>query len=485
MSEPDSLLAQRRAVIWAWSRTLRFTPAVACFMLGLLGAVPLVFLTPPFEVPDEQQHFYRSYQLSELRLWGSVRGNGAGAELPSSLPELAETFLRSRELYIFPSQPHPDPLSETWKALGRKLEPDRREFVVFTGAAFYSPLAYVPQATAMAIGRSLGAGPLELLYLARFINAVTTISLVALAIRILPFAGEAALFSALLPMALYLYASVSPDALVIASAFLFTSIALRGLLKTHWSPRDLVSACLTGAIFCSLKPVYVPLLMIGLPAALRRKRTRHVLLVHALIFVFAIGVTLAWFGSTARMPVPVPFASSVSPSTQADFIATNPLGFLKTLARTLLSKWSLYLSGIVGRLSWWQIVLPTHIYYLSIATMLFCLTGRSDRDRVLSRLEIAWNVLLISASAILVELALYLAVSPVGSPFVEGVWGRYFVPLLVLFAATAYSLLRMPNSWQRRASAVRYPVVLAVIVVNIIATDTTLARVYDLFGRPQ
>jgi hypothetical protein len=29
-------------------------------ILGALGSVPLVFLTPPFQVPDEAQHFFQS-----------------------------------------------------------------------------------------------------------------------------------------------------------------------------------------------------------------------------------------------------------------------------------------------------------------------------------------------------------------------------------------------------------------------------------------
>jgi hypothetical protein len=39
-------------------------------LLCLLAALPLVVLTPPFQVPDEPQHFARPFQLSEGRLRG-------------------------------------------------------------------------------------------------------------------------------------------------------------------------------------------------------------------------------------------------------------------------------------------------------------------------------------------------------------------------------------------------------------------------------
>jgi len=70
------------------SQSAQLRPAVICFLLGLLGALPLVVLTPPFQVPDESQHFLRAYQLSELRMRAIVQGGETKAMLPSSLIEL-------------------------------------------------------------------------------------------------------------------------------------------------------------------------------------------------------------------------------------------------------------------------------------------------------------------------------------------------------------------------------------------------------------
>src|SRR5689334_2713329 len=64
-----------------WSGILVTDGAVPYFVCGALGVLPLVFLTPPFQVPDEQYHFYRAYQISELSLRGEVRDNLAGAFL--------------------------------------------------------------------------------------------------------------------------------------------------------------------------------------------------------------------------------------------------------------------------------------------------------------------------------------------------------------------------------------------------------------------
>jgi hypothetical protein len=89
-------------------------------------------------VPDENQHFYRAYELSELRVRGVVRDGASGAILPSSLIELTDRFLGSRALW--PEKPiMAQPLRHTWLALDEPLDPDRREFVI-TSTAHYSPL---------------------------------------------------------------------------------------------------------------------------------------------------------------------------------------------------------------------------------------------------------------------------------------------------------------------------------------------------------
>src|SRR5258708_11158705 len=74
------------------------SPALVCFLLGLSAAVSMIVLTPPFQVPDEQVHFHRAYQLSELQPRGIVRDGAAGGVLPSSLIELSEPFPGHRAL---------------------------------------------------------------------------------------------------------------------------------------------------------------------------------------------------------------------------------------------------------------------------------------------------------------------------------------------------------------------------------------------------
>src|SRR6516225_3176837 len=238
----------------AWRR-----PGLVCLLLGLLGTLPLVVLTPPFHVPDENQHFLRAYQLSELQFTAVMQEGEARsvmpaslearAMLPSSLIELVESFSGTRVVFN-PGPTSAQPLHRTWLALKRPLDPERRELVSlpFTMKA---PPSYLPQAIAMAVGRWLGAGPLARLYSGRLANALVAVIVLAWAVQLMPIGRELTMLFGLLPMATYEYASVSADATVITSAFLFTAVALRAQLRGHWNPGEVALAVVSGLVFCT------------------------------------------------------------------------------------------------------------------------------------------------------------------------------------------------------------------------------------------
>ena len=59
-------------------------------VVGSIAVFLLSFLSPPFMPPDENRHFYRAWQLSELDFKGVVKADSAGAMLPSALVDFVE-----------------------------------------------------------------------------------------------------------------------------------------------------------------------------------------------------------------------------------------------------------------------------------------------------------------------------------------------------------------------------------------------------------
>ena len=151
--------------------------------------------------------------------------------------------------------------------------------------------------------RQAGAGPLALLYLAWLANALVAVALLTWAVRLMPIAPEAMMAAALLPMALFEYASAAPDAGVIGTTFLFTAIALHTLLRGGWTAGEVAVAAVSGLVFSSQKPVYAPLLVLGVPTVLTGGRVKQTLLAQAAVLLVALGGTAFWllrFDKTRR-----------------------------------------------------------------------------------------------------------------------------------------------------------------------------------------
>ncbi len=236
-------------------------------ILGLL----FLALTPPFQVPDEPEHFYRAYQLSEGGIRGRAERDGgmprAGGVLPKSLKSVAESAMGD----IAHNESVKANLAEIRRALAMPLAPHDRSFLDFPTTVLYSPVPYLPQAAAAAAGRLVKAHPLALLYLMRLANLLAWLLLAGAAIKTTPVFQWVFMLLALAPMSLAQAASASADAVTNGAAFLFIALVLRAALggapAANRRARLSIVALAVSISLC--KPVYaiLPLFVFIIPAA--------------------------------------------------------------------------------------------------------------------------------------------------------------------------------------------------------------------------
>jgi hypothetical protein len=158
------------------------TPDRLVLALGLAGGLLLVFVTPPFHVPDEPAHFFRAYQIATAAAAEPGPGGGIGYRLPASLRQLAE--LCTAGVAFNPAgRLSPGLLAAAWRL---PLAPERRVFMPAGSLTLYTPVPYLPAAAAVAAGRWLALRPLALLYLARLGNLTAALAVSWTAVRIAP-----------------------------------------------------------------------------------------------------------------------------------------------------------------------------------------------------------------------------------------------------------------------------------------------------------
>ncbi|MFZ1085286.1 MAG: DUF2142 domain-containing protein [Terracidiphilus sp.] len=446
--------------------------------LGAIGAIPLILFTPPFQVPDENWHFYRAYELSEFKILSEVRNGVSGADLPDSLPQLVKQSVYTRDEILYPATPAP--LAQTMSHASILLNSSVRHFVAFPGSAYYSPLPYLPQALGIAVGRLFGLGPLGLLYLGRLFNCLTALGLVGFAVYTIPFAEEMILLVGLLPMSLYLYASLSPDAALIGCALVFIALSLAAVARGSWKAWELSLAAVSSAVFCVVKPVYIPLLLAGLvPHLFQRRKIASVIRSHAILLAVALGATMGWM-LLAHSSMTPPL-DGAHPSDQMRLIIHNPMVFVRALANSLgpIQIFVNYLET-VGIFGWLTVAMsPGIIYILPLAglVILGILGIRTNMEFPLTRR--LWLLALFLVSAFLIYLAMYLLTASVGQDKIIGVQGRYFIPILALAGLSAI----------RPAPAGLYPTpawygsaaIAVIVLLQIASMDATILRAFQVF----
>jgi uncharacterized membrane protein len=412
------------------------------FLVYLLTGSAYLILTGPFRAPDERNHFLRAYEISEGRLHSArVSGDITGDDLPASLSRLSEALGNHSVQQIETAQIR--------AARALRLIPNEREFIEFS-TAVYSPVAYLPSAVAISIGRLFGLGPLALIYFARCGNLLLASCLIALALSRAGYARRTMLLIVILPMTVSQVATVTADAMSFGVSFLWIAMVIETAIAGAGDvslKRIVALVCLALAV-SQLRPPYPLLGLLALLIPTTRFRKKNVLLCLGIIGASLLPA-LAWNIGAARFLQQAPITQTVQPVEQARWVLKHPGSFWHRAKQDLRLRGVEYWQQFVGRLGWLNIPLPSWIYVgFAAALAIGVFIGPRDPPSPLVWQRIA--LALVAAGAILaIQFMLYLTFNPVKSPFIFGVQGRYFVPPAVL-AAFAFSNSLLTKPWSER-----------------------------------
>lgn len=399
-------------------------------VVGLIFGLLLLTVTPPFQAPDEPSHFCRAYQVS--RGGGRPLKNPATGEAGGYLPVSCYQVWTCFADIPF----NTDAKALRWRfemAAPLALNPQAEQFLDFSSAAIYSPIPYLPAATGMALARWLDLPALGLLYLARLCNLLASILLIYIAIRLTPVLKWCFVIVALLPMFVFQAASLSADSLTLSLTLLFTAGLFAALFgedaSRNW--RAVILLTVIGAMLALSKPFYLPLILLvwlirpGAGESRRQWIWKPVLVCGATCAVLVLwSALIAPYYHPGRSDVPI------APGAQAWYVLTHPVQFIITLGVTFRQDLPVIMLSLVGWLGWMDTPLPAVVHILAwIFLAGVWLNDPWDQHGFTAarRMIVAAGVV---ACLIAIGYLLYLSFNAVGAPRIEGLQGRYFIPLL-------------------------------------------------------
>ena len=385
----------------------------------IYGAYIVVF--PLFASHDEFYHWGRAYEISEGHLLSEVHDKYATTKLPTAVLSIYNTDYQNIRY------------ATTINSKDEKIVKGNDNMFDMKTVAVYSPVQYIPQSLGIMIARIFTDRTLIMAYAARIMNAILSIILMYLAIKIIPF-GKRVLFTiGFIPIAIEGFTSLSADAITISTSILFLSYILnlkfnkkiKILEKKHY-----IILLIMSIVIALCKIVYIPLIFLILLLPKEKfKNNNHRKKFLISILVISVVLNLLWL-SIASMYL----TFYETTGSQVTSVIKHPINFIQIFLYTILSQNQLYIYTMFGyNLGWGEAIHPYSIIPL-VLMILLVINTLADKEmnkkiNVKETLIITGIVVLILC---LIYASLYVQFTPPGFRYILGVQGRYFLPFLPL-----------------------------------------------------
>lgn len=381
----------------------------------------------PNYVADEPVHFIRAYNL--------VDDNILSTDSKVYLPEH----------FVYYGLGRLKDYSNLRDSVGQAINYGGKRVKVSSAAGYSFPLYFFADIGVL-IGKLFSLPVIVTYYLARICNVIASVVLGYFIVKLLPFGKNVALIYLLNPMYLHQAGSVSADAMVNVFCLLFMAVVLNYRKKEQFNKLEMGALFVCIVLLGFAKYIYIPLVLLLVLLIENRKRMPSKVKKGILISTCLAILICGWFlfsmyllPEATREPVTVGDGiSDVNMIGQLKYILTHPIYTIKTILYTFHLMIGDYVDMFFGlRLGWLNINVRSYLiwpYLLALFSAPFIYL--KDEKNYFSVKE-KWICNIIGVIiCFLVILSMWLCWTSIGSMPVQGVQGRYFLPIILLILLT-------------------------------------------------
>ena len=387
---------------------------------GVIGILFYMIL-PALAEPDAGNHFRRVYSILQGNILPSVNAQGdIGAFFPWPDNWSQDD---SVQLSIY-QQLH------NWIL---RTSDCTSTYISFKNMALYSPVCYLPEIAGMILGSLISKQLLVIIFMARIINFVCTGIVMYLAVRLTPFGKKYLLWMSLLPMVMELSVGIAPDSMVMALISLLTAMVMRlRYTQVNADKRYISGLALISFLLSQYKIVYIVfgILLFLIPKEKFESRKKY--------WFVAVGIGsitvipgLIWLYISTHI-----LQSGYANAASNAEILKHPIKFITILCRTIIEKGGDYIQQALGS-NMGAMSFGTNMLILLLLLVLFCFSlgkenGKSAEQKIICR-DKKWKILIAGVllfTSLLIFAAEYVQWTDVGNRIIDGVQGRYFLPML-------------------------------------------------------
>lgn len=389
-----------------------------CAVIIALGTV-CVLLNPVLDTPDDHAHISRADLLTKGTFF--ISGEIEQYKVSNSTWDILDDAFTTLETTTLMDSPVDN---EAVNVYGNYASTN-----LFVG--------YIPQAIGMLLGKIVGINSMVILMLGRLMNLIVYAFMVRFAIKITPKFKVPMSVIAVMPMSLFIASSFNPDCTTYWVAMLLIAYFLNIYDKENISMKDI---CIFTGLSILLGLVKLPYcifagLIIFIP---KDKFDSNKTYYKSFLFVCLVAVvSLGWgltsmFNSVASTFNTYFIDNNVDTKRQIVYILTQPIDFIRGFGRSALEMFPAYMEQL-STYGWLTYKLSKGLSLIYIVFLGSIILLYPTNYKIANKTK--GGIILVSSAVYLVTcLILYLSWTPVGSTSIDGVQGRYFIPVLALIS---------------------------------------------------
>lgn len=458
-----------------WKQIVDARPETYFLVLALVFGLLFLVYTPPYQVPDEPSHFFKAYAIGEGHILPEIEDGHPVIRIPQNM---LLSVLWYSWMPLNPDSKHF--YGSTLTNLRAPLDPDITLIVADTPTVFYPPIAYIAPGMTMGLAKLFEASPLLLMYLGRLANLLVWIFLVYLAIKNIPVHKWVLFLLALMPMSIYLGSSLSADSFTMALSFFYIAFFLKLALddeKESIENRDILIMIGLSILLALSKVGYLVLLGLFLLIPKEKFGSRNQMAgKYALLFTPVAIVTLLWNF----------LVQSVATASQKAYaqgkmvlITSDPSFFPQLLSCSIGNCWNHYLTSFVGTFGWTENPLPAAMVYIYLAVLVLVALLDNSKIKIGFKQKVIPLIIFIILS-LSTFIYMYFVFTPSDGGFINGVQGRYFIPVAPLFFLLFYNqnLRSKFKILQGRDVYLKFIIILFSVLFSLVSLFLLIKRYY-------
>lgn len=388
-----------------------------------LGILYIIFLLPVY-VPDEQAHLFRAFDISKGNFITDMEIQRE--YIPTDLAKIEDVEGRANTYF------------ELVEKLKENTDYNSEPREIFNSAESYPFIMYIPSTIVCFFCRTLSINAYVMIYLCRLLNYILFLVLGYYTIKALPI-GKLVMFVYLLnPIFMQEAMSISADSFINSITMLFIAMSVNLIINKNDEKIDIRKKIIYSILAISIafsKYVYFPIIFISLLLLKNRKKYKendNICILILCVFCILLALINVYIGMQYKDVRGYVVENNVNSLEQTKNIIKYPIKYISVLNNTFSEKAEIYFLQFLGyNLG----LLDIEGNYIICFLYMFLLLATPFLEKNIYSLKNIDRLLFLLISfgiVVLVLTGLYLGWTTVGGDVVQGVQGRYFLPVMIL-----------------------------------------------------